>query len=361
MFQDHGLSMLQISSLLITWAACQMILEIPSGILADKIPRKYVLLIGSILKSFVFLFWLKHDYLFYSIGFIFWGISGALKSGTFLAFVYDELKNINKEKLYEKISARIKTVGFVGLAIALGIGGFVAKYSYDLALILSIIVSLLNIFVVTSFPVVKPYKSTEEKNYLIFLTNAIKETKKDKILLKLMIYFVMIMGFYGAYDEFADIVARNMGFGIAQVGLIGSATYMLIALGSYSAPYLLKIHKLLNNERLIFFLTGCLFFIVGLKPVPILILLLLVAEYLAAVGGVKLEAKIQHQIDSNKRATLLSVNNLLLEGFAIIATGIFGFLSQYSNTSKILLVTGGIFVILSLFFQQSNQNDSVKS
>ena len=143
MFQDHGLNITQIGTLLIIWASTTIVLEVPSGILADNMSRKYLMIIGSLLKAFAFVAWLGQNYYFYAFGFVLWGISGALKSGTFKALAYDELKKINKVHLYEKISGRFKMAGNVGISLALVTGGFVSQHSYNLSLVVSSRVCLL--------------------------------------------------------------------------------------------------------------------------------------------------------------------------------------------------------------------------
>ena len=204
-----------------------------------------------------------------------------------------------------------------------------------------------------TFPTVYSQKSTEERSYLKFLWDALGETKKDKVLLKLLIFFTIIMGTWGAYDELASLMVRNIGFNISQVGIIGSVSYIVISLGAVSAPYLHKVHSALKKESTLFFLAGCLFTVVGLKTLPILIVLLIMAEYLISAAEVKLEAKIQHQIDSHKRATMLSIKGLLLELCVILTVAVMSLISQSFGINSILLLLGGVLIITSLVFRKS--------
>ena len=80
-----------------------MILELPSGALADIIGRKYTNLIGFLLGSLA--------YLLLPFAFEFWhflafsflvGLNDSFRSGSEEALLYDSYKQENKESLYIK-------------------------------------------------------------------------------------------------------------------------------------------------------------------------------------------------------------------------------------------------------------------
>lgn len=58
LFQDRGLDFLQLSWLLAIWGVPVLLMEVPSGILADLWSRKWTLVIGMVLKGAGFLVWL---------------------------------------------------------------------------------------------------------------------------------------------------------------------------------------------------------------------------------------------------------------------------------------------------------------
>ena len=47
MFMDHGVSAFGFSALLMIWSLSAMIVEIPSGALADRFSRKWLLVLGA--------------------------------------------------------------------------------------------------------------------------------------------------------------------------------------------------------------------------------------------------------------------------------------------------------------------------
>ena len=83
LFQSNGIDVFQISLLLAINTIPCIVLEIPSGILADRWSRKNLLVIASLLKALGFTCWLISSHFFmYAIGYICWGISSAFCSGT---------------------------------------------------------------------------------------------------------------------------------------------------------------------------------------------------------------------------------------------------------------------------------------
>ncbi|MEC3914069.1 MFS transporter [Nocardia sp. CDC160] len=92
LFADHGLNAAQISSLFAIWSATSFLLEIPSGAWADTVSRRGLLMLSGALLAAGFAVWtLWPSYLGFAAGFVLWGTSGSLRSGTFEALIYDEL------------------------------------------------------------------------------------------------------------------------------------------------------------------------------------------------------------------------------------------------------------------------------
>ncbi|EID78423.1 major facilitator transporter [Rhodococcus opacus RKJ300 = JCM 13270] len=92
LFADHGLSVGQISSLFVIWSVVSFVAEVPSGAWADTVSRRGLLVFASVLYTAGFSVWiLVPSYAGFAAGFVLWGISGAIQSGTFEALLYDEL------------------------------------------------------------------------------------------------------------------------------------------------------------------------------------------------------------------------------------------------------------------------------
>ncbi|WP_278260825.1 MFS transporter [Nocardia sp. AG03] len=92
LFADHGLSTAQISLLLAMWSVTAFVLEVPSGAWADTVSRRALLIASCLLQGICFALWMiAPSFVGFALGFVVWGIAGALESGTFEALIYDDL------------------------------------------------------------------------------------------------------------------------------------------------------------------------------------------------------------------------------------------------------------------------------
>lgn len=120
LFADHGLSTGQISSLLAIWSATAFLLEVPSGAWADTVSRRALLVLSGVLLTAGFATWtLVPTYLGFAAGFVLWGTSGALQSGTFEALLYDELAARGERAAYPRVIGYARAASEVAIAIAI--------------------------------------------------------------------------------------------------------------------------------------------------------------------------------------------------------------------------------------------------
>lgn len=92
LFADHGMSTGQISLLFAIWSTTAFLLEVPSGAWADTVSRRGLLVLSGVLLTAGFALWTAApSFAGFAAGFVLWGTSGALASGTFEALLYDDL------------------------------------------------------------------------------------------------------------------------------------------------------------------------------------------------------------------------------------------------------------------------------
>lgn len=104
LFADRGLSGAQISLLFVVWSVVSIVVEVPSGAWADVLPRRWLLAAAAVLYGACFAVWIIVPTGWgFAVGFVLWGASGALSSGTFQAFAYDELAAAGASQHYAKV------------------------------------------------------------------------------------------------------------------------------------------------------------------------------------------------------------------------------------------------------------------
>lgn len=112
-------------------------LEVPTGVIADKISRRVSVALGYILTSLPFLIIPFTDsYLIFIAIFSIKAIGKALTSGADNSLLYDLLADYDSTSLYKKILNKSKSLMMLVTAICIFIGGFLAEINIELTLIL---------------------------------------------------------------------------------------------------------------------------------------------------------------------------------------------------------------------------------
>lgn len=122
-FNDNGVSTAQISAAFLVWALFALVLEIPSGALADRVDRRYLLAWSFGIRMVgisVWLLWPTFSGLL--IGAALWAAHDAAASGSWEAMIHDQLTAVDRAHDYQPVMARIGQFSHVGLAAGTMLG-----------------------------------------------------------------------------------------------------------------------------------------------------------------------------------------------------------------------------------------------
>ncbi|MEU0090278.1 MFS transporter [Kribbella sp. NPDC006257] len=329
LFRDHGLSTSQVSTLFIIWSTTAFLLEVPSGAWADVFSRRKLLMFGSALSGLGYASWiLLPSYAGFALGFVLWGISSALISGTFEAFVYDELAARGRTERYAgligwaRAAALVMNLAATALAAPLyQLGG------YRLAGIVSVLSCAAHLLLAMSLPEAAPVATVDETEevehgarhgalgrYRLMLTTGLAEVRTSRTVRK-AVALVALLGGFLAFDEYFPGLAGDMGVPTASVPLLiaGTVAAQAIAGALAGAAYRLRASVfaigLAATAGLIAWgsLSGTA---LGFVPIAVgygvMQLVIIVSE-----------ARLQDAITGPARATVISVSGLFAEVFAV--------------------------------------------
>ena len=134
---DYGLTMAQFAILNAVWAVSIVLLEVPSGALADKLGRRPMIIIASVLM--ILEMSLIAFVPFGNANLIFWvwvlnrilsGAAEASASGADEALAYDSLPEGKQEAQWPKVLARLMTLSSCAFVVAMLVGGAVYDHSF---------------------------------------------------------------------------------------------------------------------------------------------------------------------------------------------------------------------------------------
>ncbi len=323
MFEDSGLTVFQISLLFIVWSAATFILEVPSGVLADKYSRINILAAGQIFKIIGFLFWIiMPNFIGFLIGFIFWGVKSALHSGTFEALLYDELKKFKQESHYTKILGRVESVSHVGVVGASIGASLLISSGYSAVIVASIIFIILSFIPLYLLPKAKIAESTHEKEYFKLLKQGILVVKNTPVLLRLIIFLAIAIGIDAVIDEYYNPFARELGLETQMLGYFFAVVIFVDILGSLVAY---KFKEYSNGVYYAWFAAcGLILLAAAVLGNYFSIIFLLLFTFNYRIIKLVFEGRVQDQIPTSVRATVSSVNGFAMETSAITMFFLFG-------------------------------------
>ncbi len=323
MFVERGLSALKIGIILAVWAGTTVLLEVPSGILADKYSRKKILFWAEMLQIVGYLFWLFWpNFWGFLVGFVFWGAKVALATGTFEALVYDELKTYRQNKQYTKIIGRAKGFDFLGTVLASLLASAAILRGYSLVLILSLFSLALSALTILLLPKVKQTLLTKKKGHVAFLKEGVRQAVAQKGVLALLVFLALMFTFWYVLEEFFPIFGEQVSLPKYALGPFIAILFGAQAVGSFLAHHFQE-----HSLKRIYFLFGLNGLILAcaafwFKPAAILSLLLFACLY--KVVEVIIEGALQQRVPSDTRATIFSTRSFLTEMGAIIFSLAFG-------------------------------------
>ncbi|MCA9383631.1 MFS transporter [Candidatus Dojkabacteria bacterium] len=349
MFGDFGISPLQISILLAFWSGTAMLLEIPSGVLADMFSRKALLIVAQFIRVVGYLAWIIFPTFWgFLFGFVCWGIKSALTSGTLQALIYDELNANGKNALYTKVLGKTKTMSFIAILCSSLLASIAINWGYSFVLTLStlaLVLSILSLVLIKSVPMIR---STGESKFLEVLAEGIRYTMDNKTLVSIIIFLSFAFALGGALDEFWTLFADDLGTPKWGLGIFLASMSIAQATGNSIVE---KFSNITNSKAYMVFIANGILLILAAYMFNIFSLVLLVVfSFTFSIIQTVFEGKLQHNTPTNVRATISSLNGFIIELFVLVVYFSTGYISQLSSYQAAFHFWGIAIIIIGLAY-----------
>ena len=360
---DKGASISSLSIILGIYAFSVVILELPTGIIADVFGRKKsfcLSVIVSILSLIILLF--GRGVIFLCAGMILYGFARALASGSFDAMFIDYyIDNYGKDKLHN-ITTRLSVLEALGMSAGALSGGFFPKISntyfpsigtYDLNLIIRIILAA--IVVILSFAFIQENKSYE-KEERISLKQHIRDSSaivsKNSTIICIFIS-VFSTGFFLSSLEtywqphFISLLPSDDSMGL--LGLMAFLYFAAATLGSIGANKLIKKYKF-NPKKMYVLLRAILaisLILTALQTkVPAFIIFYSSIYLFFGMSSIPEGVILNSEIPNEVRASVLSVNSLTMQIGGLAGSLLYSILINYISIPGIWIVAASVVLII---------------
>ncbi|MEN8906484.1 MAG: MFS transporter [Clostridiales bacterium] len=326
------------------------ILEIPTGTVSDFISRKISIILGSIFGIIAILVMLSYPHFYiFLIAEILFAVSYTLNSGADTALCYDSLIEIGKEKDSKKILGNLDSFNLVGIMIGAAFGGFIAKF-FGLSAPLLFQITPLIFAIILSITLKEPIKrgSANSKNYLDILKEGIKVFKNNNAIKILTLDMVFVNSLVWLIIWFYQVILKELKVDIMYFGVVHLLMCLAQILVIKSSS---RLEKFFKSKRIVLFLGG---FIAGIGFIMIILFKnpIVVSFFIIIVAGFGLSRNplfsnyMNKYIESDNRATVLSVVSMFRTLMIFFINLIAGILSDWS-INKTLLIVGITLIVFS--------------
>lgn len=342
-WQQRGMNVQMVVYCEIIYATTVIIMEIPSGIMADCFGRKRMLLIAGLLSSIEFIILLfANGFKMFCFAVFLSGIGTAFSSGSENALLYDSLLAENRQSSFEKLAGRFYAIDFIATIIAALSGSLLGVYfNFELNYTISFF-SMLIAFIM-SFTLKEPPIVTKEKSEFYGI---IMYAKQSFLIFKkqpLVLLYCTTGAFLGScliyLDEFWQLVLKDVGVPVVLFGVFGSLIYVLRIPGNLFA-YKLKEKFPFHYILRVMIIVNIIGYIIMSFTMNVLCLLpMIFVSLTAGISEPLISGYLHHHTESHIRATVESISSLFLRLLSVLVGLIFGYIS-----TKISLFGGFAFL-----------------
>ncbi len=366
-YESNGLVMKDIMVLQAVYSIAIVVLEIPSGYLADVIGRRKTLVLGAMFGTLGFA---TYSFSFGFVGFliaeIILGIGQSCISGADSAMLYDSLLERGEESKYTRFEGRIASLGNVAEAIAGILGGLLAAITLRIPYFAQSFVAF--IALPAAITLVEPSRKVPLLKAgireIVYIARFALFTDKP---LRRNILFSAVTGtatltmawFAQPYFEFAHI-------DILWFGLLWTSLNVAVAVTSYTAHH---IEQKLGQKRSILIIALMVplgYLALSRFHLPIGLIILYLFYLLRGYATPVLKDYINRITASNIRATVLSVRNFIIRLLFALVGPLLGWIKDIYSLPQALLLAGSIFLVLSvltafLFLASRNEMNGIRN
>lgn len=322
--RKHDLTLTQVTFVDFAFWITMAFTEVPTGAVADTIGRKYSLLIGSLLSIVsVLLFGLAPNYALLLVANSLWGIALTFISGADMAFFYDTLRVLGRSAEYTRLRGHLSAISLGAAGVGGALGGLLAERDLSSPFVLYAGVLVINALVYMQLkepPAEEHEDSGKRPSYGVVLRTAWNELVNRPGLRYIMLYSnLMPLGNMLVMITFIQPHAMQIGVPLGSLGLLIFLLSLVRIAGSANAG---KVTEYFGERRWLglaplLIMVGMM----GLARLPSLVGvgIFTIALFTSVVSRPLIEDVMLRQVSGTVRATILSLDNLVMR---IILAGV---------------------------------------
>lgn len=339
-----------------------LLLELPTGALADLVGRKFAIGVSFFISAIAYILFAYADsFLLFLIAGLGFGLGDALISGSLEALIFDTLKQNKKEAEFSEINNINQLIFNYSIVFASIIGGLIFEKYYHLPSMLTAVAFFIAGFVSLRF--IEPDIDSEKftlRNYLLQTKMGFKELFKNKQARDISIFYILVGAFTWpivlSFKNFAlvdlSVSEKNMGF------ILG-----LMSLFAVQFLHILIRKKVFENMGTVFLMPAILLSVFlplsYFYNVPSMVAIIFVVFIVSSMRW-NIIGKLSNQCYASKnRATAISSLSMMISISFVLTLVLFSFLNERTEhavkTIFLIMSFGSIFLLLPIAIKLRNK------
>jgi MFS family permease len=346
LLQSRGLSLLEISAIESVVVASTFLTEVPTGVLADLVGRKW----SVIVSVFLLMCGELQSYPAYLVVAFFTGTGFAFASGATEALIYDSLPEDDREAAMKKTMGEYGSIGQIAFFLSPLAGVFVVGdlggERFNLAIGLTAAVLFIGVLISLTLKEPETEWKTERQTILSIFRKGIAELYSNRKLQRLALLSVVTIPFTGTLiTTFAAPYLVQNNVSPAMIALTLSLGSLIAA---FSQRYAYKVEQLLGERWGITVLTllpAVSYLVLALVTTPVMSWLLVTWMYGTNDMKYPLFSAYQNKlIQTESRATTLSLLNMFSSVYVAVIAPIYALIATQSLLTAFMVI--GIVIVV---------------
>ena len=317
-FVSNGMSADKLAILFVAMNASKMITDIPVGLLSDRISRRNMLIIGILFRClFCLLCISSNNLIVFILSMVIVGIGNSCLWTHTWNYFYDYLKEKGKQGNFSYFMGKFYAISNTAIALAGFTGSYIySKFNFNGIFILSIFSMIIAIFVITQMPNYKPKKTIKTAVNLkisnpINLISLISVLVKKPKIMRLLILTILMDAMFIVFLDMNTTIMNNLKIDPQSTSQIVGFIALIRIFTNYFSGKTEKFmsFKFMHSSLLVLMSISIVLSFMGGK-----FMVFVVSTYLCIYPffDTSIKTKLEHKIDSNTRATIMSMASLLV-------------------------------------------------
>lgn len=345
---EGGVTVAQLAVIATVTSLVNLVLQVPTGYIADKWGNRRAILIGASISAvspllYVFMpnFWggLIASVMFFG-GYAFQG--GAIES-----FIHDTLIALKKEKQYAKVMGRAQSYGLIGNVVLIAAVPATYSINKNLPFILGFVSLLAMFFLAASFTFPKVAKHKKKK---LNTFGAIKSV----VTVQNVTFFLFagfVTGVVHRGGEYRELLLQNLGVAVSLFGIILAVSSIVGAIMGLFTGLLDKLKPMTFYMFDLLFISSCLFMVGASKNTYVVIAGFTLFLAYTRIRLIVFQAKLLQNITHAYKATLISaLSFFMILGEVLAITVLAKFIGLTNYSTGYLYFAIFVFIVGSLLW-----------